>query len=670
MLEDDGQSLKLPLYYAELSSFLVAIRYISGDSYQFEPKDEAGKSEILVVDRADGDLRLEKSLATGNARKAMMDVWGILGLIQLHTNKFLVVITARKEIKVAGFAAPVFLATDFRLFPVPKDAKPSLLNNPVEKTLLNLLKSHLYSGPLYFSYGWDLGSSFQRQSSSEYSKEPSLWKRTDDRFFWNKYLQTPLIEACEAPSGPDLSRFILPIVYGFFETKLATIGSRKFLFGLISRRSRHRAGTRYFSRGIDENGNVSNFNESEQFVIADKADNSEKDLIGQVKMGYVQTRGSVPVYWAEVNNLRYKPDLLIMEREETGEATALHFKEQTALYGDNYLVNLVNQKGYEKPVKEAYERAVDRLDNPKVHYTYYDFHHECKGMHFENVIHLIQTLEKKGLKRSDWFYQDDSEGKGTVKQSQSAVVRTNCMDCLDRTNVVQSTLAKWVLEQQLATVGIFKPGEGLEDHPDFWFTFRNVWADHADVVSKAYSGTGALKTDFTRTGKRSKEGALQDGVNSVTRYVRNNFFDGPRQDAYDLFTGAWTPQKGINGDKREYFVRALPYIWLFSVLVLFGGIFVPTLTNHVASSTYLVSLSATLAAVTFYSITERGVNFVAWPSLNRPDDVINYTGPGFSSGRKGRLGNGKNQKGPRSHLQKPLSPEVKGRRGAAYSDDM
>lgn len=359
-----------------------------------------------------------------------MYMTGIIGLIQLHLNKFLVVITSRKELKIAGVAAPVYLATDFRLFPVPKDAKPSLMNHPVEKTLLNLLKSHLYSGPLYFSYGWDIGSSFQRQNRSDYSKEAPLWKKTDERFFWNRYLQSSLIETCETPGGPDVSRFIQPILFGFFETKLMTIGSRRFLFGLIARRSRHRAGTRYFSRGIDEEGNVSNYNESEQFIIADKAGNTEKDLVGQVKMGYVQTRGSVPVYWAEVNNLRYKPDLLIMEREETAQATALHFQHQTALYGDNHLVNLVNQKGYEKPVKEAYERAVQKLDNPKVHYTYYDFHHECKGMHFENVIHLIQTLEKKGLKRDDWFYLDETAGAGAVKQAQTAVVRTNCMDCL------------------------------------------------------------------------------------------------------------------------------------------------------------------------------------------------------------------------------------------------
>lgn len=353
-------------------------------------------------------------------------------MIQLHLNKFLIVITSRKEIKVAGLAAPVYLATDFRLFPVPKDAKPSLMQNPVEKSLLGLLKMHLYSGPLYYSYGWDIGSSFQRQSASHYNLQAPLWERTDERFFWNRYLQQPLIESCQ--SGKDISRFILPILYGFFETKLMTINSRKFLFGLISRRSRHRAGTRYFSRGIDDNGNVSNFNESEQFVIADKPDNNGKDLQGQVKMGYVQTRGSVPVYWAEVNNLRYKPDLLIMEREETGQATALHFKQQTQLYGDNYLVNLVNQKGYEKPVKDAYEKAVKQLDNPKVHYTYYDFHHECKGMHFENVINLIRTLEEKGLKRSDWFYYDETDEKRAVKQTQNAVVRTNCMDCLGKSH--------------------------------------------------------------------------------------------------------------------------------------------------------------------------------------------------------------------------------------------
>lgn len=89
-----------------------------------------------------------------------------------------------------------------------------------------------------------------------------------------------------------------------------------------------------------------------------------------------------------------------------------------------------------------------------------------------------------------------------------------------------------------------------------------VWANHADSIATAYGGSGALKSDFTRTNERTRRGALEDGVKSVTRYLKNNFFDGPRQvscrptvtgvrliffpllqDGFDLVTGAWIPRK-------------------------------------------------------------------------------------------------------------------------------
>ena len=56
-----------------------------------------------------------------------------------------------------------------------------------------------------------------------------------------------------------------------------------------------------------------------------------------------------------------------------------------------------------------------------------------------------------------------------------------------------------------------------------------VWADNGDACSIQYAGTCALKADYTRTGKRSFWGALQDGQNAITRYFRNNFLDGYRQ---------------------------------------------------------------------------------------------------------------------------------------------
>lgn len=38
-----------------------------------------------------------------------------------------------------------------------------------------------------------------------------------------------------------------------------------------------------------------------------------------------------------------------------------HLQEQVSLYGEQTLVNLVNHKGYEKPVKEAYEKYVAQV---------------------------------------------------------------------------------------------------------------------------------------------------------------------------------------------------------------------------------------------------------------------------------------------------------------------
>lgn len=42
--------------------------------------------------------------------------------------------------------------------------------------------------------------------------------------------------------------------------------------------------------------------------------------------------------------------------------------------------------------------------------------------------------------------------------------------------------------------------------------------------------SGALKTDFTRTGKRTMRGLIDDGTKSLHRYFINNFQDGYKQD--------------------------------------------------------------------------------------------------------------------------------------------
>ena len=117
----------------------------------------------------------------------------------------------------------------------------------------------------------------------------------------------------------QLSNFILPVFNGFAEITSAEINKKPFTFALFSRRSRHRVGTRFFSRGVDPQGNVSNFNETEQIIVADAgADGTASALPGgKIFLSHVQTRGSIPIYWTQVNNIKYTPKLQIFDNPDT-----------------------------------------------------------------------------------------------------------------------------------------------------------------------------------------------------------------------------------------------------------------------------------------------------------------------------------------------------------------
>ena len=482
---------------------------------------------------------------------------------------------------------------------------------------------------MYFSYTLDITNSFQRLAES--SPHSPLWKRADDRFFWNRFISSDLIDfrmginnrfGLRGGEHPEVDPYILPVMFGMLEIRNTSVKGYPFTIALITRRSRHRVGTRYFSRGIDDEGHVSNFNETEQVIILN--DDGSRGPLGSGGMqngsvntreaqvlSYIQTRGSVPVYWVETNNLYYTPTLQIRGVETAAHAAKRHFHEQISLYGDNYLVNLVNQAGRERRIKEAYEQMVrllvsspttahasDRRSSEKftvienearngngnefnrLHYVYFDFHNETKGLQWHRAQLLLQQLEQSILAGGYFRGVDLPAGREglEIRRRQAAVVRTNCMDCLDRTNLVQSMLGRFMLSRELIDLGILREGESASDDQGFEHLFRNMWADNADVVSKSYSGTGALKTDFTRTGQRTKMGMWSDFRNSVTRYFMNNFVDGRRQDAFDVFLGAYRPaDKDLLGsifvDKRPLAVQAVPYILAACIFLILAGSF-------------------------------------------------------------------------------------------------
>jgi hypothetical protein len=164
-------------------------------------------------------------------------------------------------------------------------------------------------------------------------------------------------------------------------------------------------------------------------------------------------------------------------------------------------------------------------------FEWFDFHNVCRGMHFENVSRLMDTLEPFATATGWTIISDDQ-----ITHKQSGVLRTNCMDCLDRTNVVQSACARTALEAQLSA-GSYTID--LQTDPSTsWF--NTLWADNGDNISRQYAGTAALKGDFTRTRKRQITGALTDFGLTLTRYYNNIVNDYFTQALIDYLLGRAT----------------------------------------------------------------------------------------------------------------------------------
>ncbi|XP_053645587.1 phosphatidylinositide phosphatase SAC2 isoform X2 [Cherax quadricarinatus] len=399
------------------------------------------------------------------------------------------------------------------------------------RVLDELMKMFNDSDSFYYSCEADLTSSLQRQSESSYDASQPLWHRANDYFFWNKHMLMDLINQ----KSSNFDAWIVPVIQGFVQTEAVPLDADAtatspddsldkqnrdhYTLTLISRRSRYRAGTRYKRRGVDEEGHVANYVETEQIVS-----------YSHHRVAFVLVRGSVPVYWSQPGYKYRPPPRLDRDPAETAVAFAKHMESEVLQYGHVSCISLVEQTGKEKVIADAFLNNIFQLDSPYLTFITFDFHEYCRGMRYENVSLLLEGIEDLiGKMLYCWV-----DKEGTICR-QNGVFRINCIDCLDRTNVVQTAIAKSVLEGQFVKLGMIPPEHPLP--PACRSTLQTMWANNGDTISKQYAGTSALKGDFTRTGERRFAGMMKDGMNSANRYYMNRFKDAYRQATIDHLLG-------------------------------------------------------------------------------------------------------------------------------------
>ncbi|KAM3340480.1 phosphoinositide phosphatase SAC8 [Capsicum galapagoense] len=549
--------------------------YTQLELYEFQDKfvirSPESPTDGFSISRFDGNIeKLNGDISFGNPSK-VSTIYGVAGTIRLLAGSHILLITSRKEVgNYLGF--PVFLVMSMKFLSCNEEASRHLTRQEKrdEAYFMNLLRMVESTPGLYYSYETDITVNLQRRCNlaKGWMSKP-VWKQADPRFVWNKNLLEELIEN-------KLDGFIVPLLS--FKTGHLKLKESPATIALISRRCTRRMGTRMWRRGANLEGDTANFIETEQLL----------EFEG-FRSSFLQIRGSIPLLWEQIVDLSYKPRLNIINHEETPKVMERHFHDLVKRYGDVTAVDLTNKHGDEGLLSAAYATEIQKLSS--VRYVSFDFHHHCGGSNFDNIQLLYDQIsedfEKKG------YFLIDTEEK--ILLEQRGVVRSNCIDCLDRTNVTQSYLARKSLDSQLQRLGALSSDESISMFTEDFEIFKTMWVDQGDEISLEYSGTHALKRDLVRYGKQTMTGLIQDGMSAVSRYFLNNFQDGIRQDAVDLTSGRYNVNRGSPSPFQKHGFDSLSYLPVASALLI-GGLTVTTITINQAGRSTNTMLSSALCA--------------------------------------------------------------------------
>ncbi|KAF8759859.1 phosphatidylinositol dephosphorylation [Rhizoctonia solani] len=399
---------------------------------------------------------------------------------------------------------------------------------PVYEHPCAALSKIMSSGTFYYASDgkWDISSRLQVRARRQVQHDHSTF---DPRFIWNEYIVGSLMDFRSRLDSNerdelDTCHFIILAIQGHVGLHSIPLpapprsgGPAIATIGMISRLGWKRAGTRFNTRGVDDDGNVANFVETETLFATTDA-----------SWSYVQVRGSIPLFW-EQQGLQIGGQRIQITRAQGASQPAFerHFAQLIEEYETVHIINLLGTKENEATLTSAYTAHLQTLranGNAAVTMSNLDFH----GL--DGVQGGLNNYGFTSVEHTD----------NALITPQVGVFRTNCLDCLDRTNFIQDIISKLNLEHYLRNVR----REWVSSGP-LWSFHRELWAENGDALSRIYAGTGALNTSFTRTGKRTFAGLLADATKSVARSYINNFQDKGKQAAIDLLLGNMNTQQQV-----------------------------------------------------------------------------------------------------------------------------
>ncbi|GFZ08158.1 phosphoinositide phosphatase family protein [Actinidia rufa] len=547
-------------------------------------EDSTTYSEIECSDLL---RRIHEGNKSMGGLKFVTTCYGIVGFIKFLGPYYMLLITKRRKIgTICGHA--VYAITKREMIPIPNSTVRSNMDySKNENRYKKLLCSVDLTKDFYFSYSYHVMRSLQKNLCDNETGQVFY----DTMFVWNEFLTRGVRNHLKN------ALWTVALVYGFFKQVKVSIAGWDFKLTLIARRSRHYAGTRYLKRGVNEKGRVANDVETEQIVFEDVPEGYPMHI-----SSVVQNRGSIPLFWSqETSRLNIKPDITLSKKDHEYQATRLHFQNLVKRYGNPIIVlNLIKTR--EKKPRESILRAEfgnaialinkDLTGENRLKFLHWDLNKYSKNK-ATDVLSLLGKVAAYALNFTGFFYcqvsptsgtkglinwsyfenndngdcsvqklcgtkQDanieirdntssiDASGNHFLKQPmfQKGVLRTNCIDCLDRTNVAQYAFGLVALGHQLHALG-FIDDQIIDLDSPLADDLMRLYERMGDTLALQYGGSAAHNKIFSqRRGQWKAATQSQEFFRTLQRYYNNAYMDAEKQDAINVFLGHFQPQQG------------------------------------------------------------------------------------------------------------------------------
>ena len=311
----------------------------------------------------------------------------------------------------------------------------------------------------------------------------------------------------------------------------------KFSLTYMCRRSVLNPGTRYAARGLNDLNSPGNEVECELIFIKDKEFWSQS-----------WRRGSIPIRWKTVLSSKLASPKHTVDKNDFFNGTCEYFQMLNERFGNVPIrcVSLLQTESdhAENEIKEYFTKALGQLfdhgvDN--VFFTPFDLnqhlHADGSGEAMMDFLSYIAPL---------------GDGDGfthgvlpcTVQENQQGLMRFNCADSLDRTNLAtfywaMKITADWCKEKK---VGLSKTPDADPNQPNLILHqsiidfLANAFVNSGNVVSKLYTNTQAIKTNAIKRFSPTIVVSASDTNITLQRRMQNVVNDPARQKIIEAWT--------------------------------------------------------------------------------------------------------------------------------------